>query len=191
MTTATAEQKTVQLFDPSKPPSGQPIIYDHFPAPESQTITLFGDIFIVLKKRLTVGEERRARKRMYIPNYTTGQLLVDPTMSGLTTVLAYLLDWNITRGGQRVEIRDLALAAEKDDAKVLELQQIVEQLDPSTYESIEIAVKKHEAEQDAARAAAKKSQGGGTSGASTSSSPSGPAGVSNTSEGSTATTTTK
>lgn len=165
--------------------------YDHFPAPESKTITLFGDVFIVVKKRITVGEERRARKRMYIPNYTTGQLLVDPTMSGLTTVIAYLLDWNITRGGERVQIRDLALAAEKDDAKVEELQKILEQLDPATYDAIEIAVKKHEAEQDQERAEAKKSQGGGTSGASTSSSPSAPAGVSNTSEVSTAPTTTK
>lgn len=165
--------------------------YDHFPAPESKTITLFGSLFIVVKNRLTVGEERRARKRMYIPNYTTGQLLVDPTMSGLTTVIAYLLDWNITRGGERVEIRDLAQAAEKDEAKVLELQHILEQLDPATYDAIEIAVKKHEAEQDAARTAAKKSQGGDTNGASTSSSPSEPVGVSNMSEGSRRKTTTK
>lgn len=156
----------------------QPVYYDHFPAPDSKTIPLFGNLFIVVKNRLTIGEERRARKRMYIPNYTTGQLHIDPTMSGLTTVIAYLLDWNLTRGGERVDIRSIALAAEKDDAKVLELQQILEQLDPATYEAIETAVKAHEAEQDAARAAAKKSQGGGTNGASTASSPSGQAGVS-------------
>lgn len=165
--------------------------YEHFPAPESQTLPLFGELFIVVKKRLTVGEERRARKRMYIPNYVTGQLLIDPTMSGLTTVLAYLLDWNLTRGGQRVEIRDIALAAEKDEKKVEELQALLEQLDPATYDAIEAAVKKWEADQDAERAAAKKSQGGDKSGASTSSSPSGPAGASNTSERSTETTTTK
>jgi hypothetical protein len=169
----------------------QPKAYDHFPAPVPTTIPLFGDLFIVVKQRLTVGEERRARKRMYLPNYQTGQLLVDPTMSGLTTVIAYLLDWNLTRGGQRVEIRDLALAAEKDDAKVLEMQAILEQLDPATYDAIEAAVKKHEAEQDAERAAAKKSQGGDKSETSTSSSPSAPAGASNTSEHSTETTTTR
>lgn len=170
----------------------EPVYYDHFPTPDSKTITLFGNLFIVVKNRLTIGEERRARKRMYIPNFVTGQLLVDATMSGLTTVLAYLLDWNLTRGnGERVEIRHLALAAEKDDAKVLELQQVLEQLDPATYDAIEAAVKAHEAEQDAARAAAKKSQDGETSGASTASSPSAPAGVSSMSATASTETTTK
>lgn len=170
----------------TKPPT-----YDHFPAPMTQTLPLFGDLFIVVKQRLTVGEERRARKRMYVPNYTTGQLLVDPTMSGLTTVLSYLLDWNLQRGGQPVEIRSLALAAEKDEKKVEEFQAILEQLDPATYDAIEAAVKKWEAEQDLARAAVKKYRGGDPSGSSTSSSPSAPAGASSMSEGSTETTTKK
>lgn len=168
----------------SKAPQEPVKPYEDFPAPESRTIALFGDKFIVIKKRLTIGEERRARQRMYIPNYQTGQLLIDPTMSGMTTVLAYLIDWNLVRGGERVQIRDLALAAETDEAKVKELQKVVEQLDPATYDAIEAAVKAHEKAEDEARENVKKALGGGLSSSATASSPSGPAGPLNTSEAS-------
>jgi hypothetical protein len=165
--------------------------FSHFPAPATETVPILdnGDS-IKIRKRLTVGEERRARRRMYFIEPGTGLLRYDPTMGGMTTVLAYLLDWTLERGGEKVEILHLAIEGEKDDTKIAELQAILEKLDPTTFDAIEAAIKAHEAAEDAARAAAKKSTGGGPLNGSTSSSPSGPAGASSMSEASTAMTTT-
>lgn len=151
-------------------------MFDHFPPPTTTTIPLFGGLFVVVKNRLTVGEERRARRRLYYFDPEAGAMRVDPTMHGLATVLAYLVDWNVTRGGAVLDIRQLAIDAARDESKIADLQRIVEALDPVTYDAIEEAIRTHEETEDARRVAEKKSTDG--SGNSTSSSPSVPDGPS-------------
>lgn len=163
-------------------------MFDYFPKPTTTTLPLFGDLFVVVKARLTMGEERRARKRMYVYDKADDVLRVDPTMGKLSTVLAYLVDWNLTRDGHSIELRALAIAAARDESKVADLQRVLEDLDPVVYEAIEAAVLEYEAATDAARLAEKKTMA--RTGISTSSSPSEPAGRSNTSGVSTPTITT-
>lgn len=160
-------------------------MFDYFPKPTTTTIPLFGDLFVVVKSRLTVGEERRARKRMYVYDKAEDAIRVDPTMGKLSTVLAYLLDWNVPRDGTVVDIRALAIEAARDDGKVADLQRVVESIDPVVYDAIEEAILAHEAAADAARIAEKKTMTARAT--STSSSPSAPDGPSSTSETSTPT----
>ncbi len=161
-----------------------------FPAPETEKLPIYGPLFVVVKKRLTMGEERLARRRLYVPDpNATQQLRFDPTMGALTTVMAYLVDWNLTQGGQKVEVRALALAAQKDEAKAKELQELIEGIDSAYFDAIHDAIKEHEKKQVELSAFLKKSPDGKKQKSETSELPSEPAGASNTSEASPAKTT--
>jgi hypothetical protein len=116
-----------------------------FVRPETRTLTLANGDQLIVRARLTAGEQRARLARMY-PNQEFDRLLVP-----VAYVLAYLLDWNLTdAAGQAVVIRDLVA----DD-----LQRVIDALDQESFTEIFKAIEAHEEGMKAAREAEKKTAG--------------------------------
>lgn len=117
-----------------------------FVQPEVDTLTLSDGDFLVVKRRLSIGEERAAFQQI------VGKISIDngwrqPNVEllGMAEIAAYLVDWSFTDAqGKRVPV---SLAA-------------IKQLDPDTYAEVEQAVNAHIAAQQAVREAEKNGQGG-------------------------------
>jgi len=124
-----------------------------FVRPQTKTLTLANGDTLVVRERLTAGEQRAhfARQYEHGPN---GRLQVNPLMMGAAVVLAYLLDWNLTDDqGQAVVIRDLAA----DD-----LARVIDALEPESFTEIRQAIEAHEAAMVEARTQKKTIPDGGT-----------------------------
>ena len=105
---------------------------------------------MIVRERLTAGEQRAQFARMYTT--TNGRPQVDPFRAPLGVILAYLLDWNLRdEQGNAVVIRDLS----PDD-----LQQVVDSLDTESFQEIRQAIEAHEAAMGADRDSQKKTDGG-------------------------------
>lgn len=111
--------------------------------PETVTIPLSPEHWILVKKRLNAGERRDVYTRIY--RAAAGQY--DPHLAGRSLVVGYLLDWSIQDAdGQVIGLRDL-----DEEAK----GRILDALDMPDFLAIREAVEAHEATQEAARAAEK------------------------------------
>jgi hypothetical protein len=116
-----------------------------FVRPETRTLTLANGDQLIVRARLTAGEQRARLARMY-PNQEFDRLRVPAAY-----ILAYLLDWNLRDdAGQSVVIRDLVA----DD-----LQQVIDSLDPDSFTEIFKAIEAHEDAMKAEREAEKKTDG--------------------------------
>jgi hypothetical protein len=121
-----------------------------FVRPQTKTLTLANGDQLIVRERLTAGEQRAQFARMYTAN-GDGRYRTNPLMIGIGTILAYLLDWTLTDdAGSRVEIRDLAA----DD-----LQHVIDSLDPDSFAEIRSAIEAHESAMQSARDAEKKTVG--------------------------------
>jgi hypothetical protein len=106
-----------------------------FVKPETCTLTLANGDRITVKKQLTCGEQRRAHDRLYV-QMADGRLRVNPLQVGISTIVAYLVDWTLTDDdGQLVPIRGLA----PDD-----LESIIDALDVTSFAEIREAIDAHE-----------------------------------------------
>jgi len=122
-----------------------------FVRPQTRTLTLANGDQLIVRERLTAGEQRAHFARRYTHD-GAGRLVVNPLTVGDGVVLAYLLDWNLRDDqGQAVPIRDLSTE---------DLQRVVDNLDPQSFEEIKTAIETHEAALAAERAAEKKTDGG-------------------------------
>jgi len=123
-----------------------------FVRPSTRTLTLGNGDQLVVRERLTAGEQRAHFARRYL-HTAEGRLVVNPlTAAGDGIVVAYLLDWNLRDdAGNAVTIRDLS----PDD-----LQRVIDNLDPQSYDEIKTAIETHEAALKAEREAEKKTDGG-------------------------------
>lgn len=66
-----------------------------FSKPESVKLNISQGDWLLVKKRLTAGEQRRVYTRL-IKRMVSGEPTeLDPTLVGITTILGYLLDWSI------------------------------------------------------------------------------------------------
>jgi hypothetical protein len=119
-----------------------------FVRPEVVTLTLANGDTLLVKKRLNAGETRQLYDRMLDEKTQEVQRM----RSGVSTVLAYLLDWSLKDdSGQHVTMLD-----QPDAVK----QAALDQLDPDDFREILGAIEKHEHAITAAREAEKKSQAG-------------------------------
>jgi hypothetical protein len=122
-----------------------------FVRPETRTLTLANGDQVIVRARLTAGEQRAQYARLYKLG-ADGRLQLDPFMSGLGIILAYVLDWNLRDDqGQAVVIRDCSTDA---------LQQVIDSLDPASFDELKTAIETHEATMRREREQEKKTDGG-------------------------------
>lgn len=123
-----------------------------FVRPQTRTLTLANGDQLIVKERLTAGEQRAHFARRYVHD-AAGRLVLTPSgLIGDGIVVAYLLDWNLRdEAGQAVVIRDLSA----DD-----LQRVIDNLDIQSFDEIKTAIQAHEAAMVAEREAEKKTDGG-------------------------------
>lgn len=112
-----------------------------FVRPESEKLTISDGDWILVKRRLTAGEERHAFARI-VKRITLGVTAtpeLDPEAIGLAKMVAYLLDWSLTDdAGHQVPIRD-------QPAGIVEMTLL--SLDPASFREIHDAIKAHAARQ--------------------------------------------
>lgn len=125
-----------------------------FVRPETLRIPISDGDWIVVKKRLTAGETRGIYKRMLVLADGAHVPHMDPVQTGLSKIVAYLVDWSLTdEGGKVVPIVDQPEAA---------VTSALNALDPDSFTEILAAVEKHEDTMEQERAAEKNSKGGGS-----------------------------
>jgi hypothetical protein len=163
------------------PPAAAPALArPRFVRPETRTLPISRGDTITVKRRLNTGEQRAMFARMYFAT-ADGGTRTNPFQVGLSTVLAYLVDWTVKdEAGQLVPIAGLP---------VEDLITTLDATDPETFAEIKEAVEAHQDAQDAARSAEKNGQGGGTQSPATSPSPPAAAGATSGSPNSTQTST--
>jgi len=122
--------------------------------PEEVRLPFNVDDWLIVKKHLTTGEGRQVFARM-IKRQVAGQRAeIDPTMSGISLIAEYLLDWSILDAdGNPVVIRNSSI-----DVKLAALNE----LPPEVYNAIDEAVSAHVQAMDAAVEAEKNGQAGAT-----------------------------
>jgi|SRR5215831_5147967 len=147
-----------------------------FVQPTTRRLELSEGDWLLVKTRLTAGERRDAWSRMVI-TAPDGTRSINPHMVGLATILAYLVDWNITDPtGRIVPLRPL----DGQDPMVVATAAL-DHLDPESYDEILQAVKRHELQMIAEREAEKKTRRGDPMSSATSPSPVAITGRTNTS----------
>jgi hypothetical protein len=138
--------------------------------PETKRLEISDGDWLLVKRRLNAGEQRRQFARMYHDN-TGGRLTVNPLQTGVALILAYLLDWSLVdETGTVIDIREA-----DDDAKIAAL----DALDYDSFVEIKDAIQAHEKAIDAAADLEKKIPSGDASSETTSPSLVGAAGVTN------------
>jgi len=110
-----------------------------FVRPDTRTIPLSDGDTITLRARLTAGERRAMFGRMYRGDTTT----VDPIKVQTSTIVAYLLDWNlIGDDGRKVPIAELSPR---------DVEDVINGLDPESFTELADAVGAHVLRMDAER----------------------------------------
>lgn len=111
--------------------------------------------WIDVKRRLNTGEVRAKYTRMYTVAAADGTKRLDPMQTGMSLVVAYLMDWSFTDDdGKPVSISHLTQS--DDPVAKADLARILDNLDPDSFGEIAAAIDEHETAQAAARAAEKK-----------------------------------
>jgi hypothetical protein len=125
-----------------------------FVRPETDKLDLSGNDWLLVKRRLTAGEQRAAFARQ-IKRMTLGEpTLLDPEGVGLSKIVSYLLDWSfVDDDGRSVVIRD-------QPTPVVESALLA--LDTASFREVYEAITAHEDRQVAALAEEKKRTDGGT-----------------------------
>jgi len=107
-----------------------------FVRPQTRTLTLANGDQLIVRERLTAGEQRAHFARLYTPG-ADGRYQVNALMAGMAIVIAYLLDWNFKDDqDQAVVIRDLAPD---------ELQRVLDSLDSESFVEVRTAIEAHDA----------------------------------------------
>jgi hypothetical protein len=123
-----------------------------FVRPETEKLDLTGGDWLLVKRRLTAGEQRHAFARI-VKRMSVGERTeLDPEAMGLNKITAYLLDWSLLdAAGERVVIRD-------QSASVVETMLLA--LDPDSFREIYEAIAAHEDRQTAILEDEKKTRDG-------------------------------
>ena len=108
--------------------------------PETARLTISNGDWLLVRKRLNAGENKRMVKRG--STMTPDGLRVDTIDAGTAKVLAYLVDWS------------LAIPVRGPDA--LPVEAAIDSLDPESYTEILRAIEAHETAMQAERDAQKK-----------------------------------
>jgi hypothetical protein len=120
-----------------------------FVRPEHLWLPLSGGDAILVRKRLTAGEQRQQFARTYTAN-ADGKLNVNLIETGLALVTSYLIDWR-QKDDPDATIRTLSIP---------ELTDVLNQLEPASFTEIKEAIERHELAMLAEREAEKNSPAG-------------------------------
>jgi hypothetical protein len=121
-----------------------------FVRPETTKLDITGGDWLLVKRRLTAGEERHAFARILKQTPLGERMALDVEQTGLAKIVAYLLDWSLVDDtGAVVPVRDQPPST---------VEAAILNLDPSSFAEIHDAITRHEAAQLAALEAEKKSQ---------------------------------
>jgi len=125
-----------------------------FVIPETIKLEISQGDWLLVKRRLTAGEERHAFARILKPTTIGEKLALDLERTGLQKIVAYLLDWSLEdHQGRIVAVRD-------QPADVVE--RAILDLEPSSFQEIHAAIVAHETAQAVALEAEKKARDGAT-----------------------------
>lgn len=116
--------------------------------PESVQLSISEGDWILVKKHLTAGEQRRIYARMY-RSLGTGVVEVDPVQTGLSLIVEYLLDWSLTHAVVREQAAEAVIQA-------------LDALPPEDFDEIKVAVEAHDEAMRQLRAQEKKLRNGAT-----------------------------
>jgi hypothetical protein len=125
-----------------------------FVRPETAVLTLANGDTLIVRKRLTCGEQRDQFSRSYEwvegTDERSGFWRHNISETGVALVTAYLVDWRSVTG-EADSIRGLSIQ---------ELTKVLRDLAPASFREIKLAIEAHEAAMDAEREAEKNGQGG-------------------------------
>jgi hypothetical protein len=130
-----------------------------FVQPEAVRLDLGDGDWLLVKKRLTVGEQRRAMAMLVSEVRGDGRITPNFEMVGKANVLSYLVDWSLMLNDRRVAIDDEAKKAAA-----------VNNLSPEAFDVIAKAIDAHIESMEAERDAEKNAPDGETASSATSSS---------------------
>jgi hypothetical protein len=132
-----------------------------FVKPDTTTLHLSNGHAIVVRRRLTTGEERAGFKRAFEYDTTLDRWRRrDPVAVQMAKITSYILDWTFVHfDGEKVAIRE-SLAAPPDPALI---ERYLNDMDFEVFDEVRRLIDEHEAAQGAARAAEKKTRAGAPS----------------------------
>jgi hypothetical protein len=111
-----------------------------FLQPETTRLEISGGDWLLVKKRLTAGEQRRVFSRMVKAMKPGEKVELDPEHVGRSKVIEYLIDWSLVdANNKQVVIRGKSA----DD-----VGRILDGLDADSYSEIVKAVDAHETAED-------------------------------------------
>ena len=123
-----------------------------FVRPETTKLELSDGDWLLVKRRLTAGEQRAAYARMYITGLD-GSRKVDPLQSGLGLITAYLVDWSLLGLDEKpCVIRDQPVEV---------VESALNALDVESFGEIRQAIQDHEARMIEEREREKNAPDGG------------------------------
>lgn len=133
--------------------------------PGTVRLELSGGDWILVKSRLNAGETREMMARLMTVNVNVNDpeairrtgLAIDPMEAGLSSVLAYLIDWSLVDPeGDRIVIFDTDL---RERMPTEYLRAALNSIDFDSYMEIQEAIQAHERTVNLARAEEKKRRG--------------------------------
>lgn len=108
---------------------------NRFLDPEVTILKLSDGDTLTVKRRLNAGEQRAAFARMATAG-VDGTMRVNPLQVGLSTILAYLVDWSFTdKNGNLVEIQGKSPE---------DLGAAIDALDPESFDEVKNAIEAHD-----------------------------------------------
>lgn len=122
--------------------------------PETDTLQISDGDWLLVKKRLSHGDQQEAFANKYITD-AFGQR-VNLRRAGMDKVLAYLLDWSLTG------LDDKPLAIKGQPIEVVE--SALNLIDPESFTEISAAIDAHELAEATKRAEQKKTRSGSKDG---------------------------
>jgi hypothetical protein len=133
-----------------------------FVRPETAKLEISDGDWLLVKKRLTAGEQRKAFARIVKRLEVGKPTELDPEATGLAKIVAYLLDWSLVDDtGAIVPVRD-------QPAAVVESALLA--LDPESFREIHDLITAHEEREAEALAQEKKRRTGAIASSATSTS---------------------
>lgn len=115
--------------------------------PETVKLDISQGDWILVKKRLNAGEQRRIFARQVKPTPIGEKPMLDRTEVGRSQAMEYLVDWSLS---------DLPIRDKSPD----EIGQALDAIDPASFAEIFDAIQQHEERMESEWAAVKNSQDG-------------------------------
>lgn len=150
-------------------------------SPEAVKLPISNDDWLLVKKRLSAGDQQDGFERAYLRNVdgtyvvsAEGKRVVSPAASRMSIVTSYLIDWSfVGLDGKPLDIRGQPIPV---------IEAMLRALDSDSFKEIHEAIDAHDLKEAKARAELKKTLNGANESNAISPSPSGQDGATSGSE---------